>query len=1783
MDASAFIVLGLLSGTCAVVCFQKGKNVLGLLGLAGVVPGLTPLGAFAVAGAFRYAKPSSPWAKNRYSPLEMEAARRQFPEDVPMRPSPVAAGSADPADAPGQGDPNPEESGSNRLVILRFLRRAAEAEVISEQDRLRLVGFLLRSQESPQTTADAESATGQVSLPLERPPVSRLSPPPEFPSHDEPDSVDLPSPTSPPVVAAADVVEPPPPPRPDSSVRAEEPPPAPRRITALWTKAWDAIASDIALHGFAYLGVILTFVGILGFLFFAFVDLPDAVQPFVELAIAFVFFGWAWMLRRQKADRVGDAMELIGGMVVPLIIFAGLVDGAPIPPDFPGTGVVVAFPITSLALAGLYAWIGSRNPESTLRYLVGPLIWLAAMTLGFIFKTDEPLFSDAITRLVSPQPAMASAAIAMTLAACLARPGHWLAAPTVRSALVGVPTAYLLTVSLAVGEGWVLTWPVVLLGVATAASAEALAIWYRRRNWMALARPLLLAGAIGPLTPTVGFEWAAVVIVVAYALLYEIERRRGSTQTIGDVLALTGVAVGLLMGLTALWATLATFTLAWIWSHRLRRMEAGEAYRRIFTGAAAVLPAGVFYGLYGLWGLENALLAMAGIVLALAAYVRWAASGDPFWVYWTFSAALITGVVTGTQWYELGLDGYRSAAALGVIAVSLASGSRWPAWRTWLTAAAASTGLSILLAEAGLDLASRQQVWGLLGLFVVGLANWWRRAPADHVSAVGHLLGTGAVVSLIAGGDSAVVLAAWSAGWVMTAIGDQRGGDTLTSLLTRLVPAESSRFLTGLPLWVVPVFLTASLPLALLASANRWDEFANHRSWIGALLTSIAVVYAVVLRSGRLTRQLRRALGVGAVVMSIIGVSVAAPDPWPTIYAAAGVVAVAALLSGDLRQAWFVWVAWSMTVVIVLLLARQAGVPSDSRHLVSLGWGGLMLIGGLILDDARAGRRARGEGLRIGWVRYPVILGALVFPMSLGPVFTEGLEASASWAFVSAAVYLLAAYLLRVGAVAGPGYALAAVGITGLWQDPVGEDPWLFVLLALPLVGLSWIFEKQQHDDLGGWLRWDLAPLVVAHGVAGIALILAAVGGGLAPTALAFGVLSVVVGLWRRGRVWEEVGNLMMVLAAWDLGTGWLALALSLTSIRGMIGVRLSAAWARMSYQVLATAGAGLGWLVFVLWSDLGARDASIYSIVFFGAVGLSAGLGHQADRLARDTVFWWLGLGAAGSAVTGVLTIHPSGPGIEGAWFAAGLLLSGAGIELAADRGDSLLRTGSVAAVGAAWAALLIGLGWNAPETFDYTALVFGGGALAAASAGRLGWIHHDNALRWGGLGVAGVLVALISGVDPGRGVLFDGPEVAIGAALVAVALEVSWRYAGHVTRRAAVVATGVSWVALLTGLGWDAPTAAIWTSVVFGIGVLVVPELARTTTQETASRSSLRYVGLMRAWAALGAGGVVAGALLSYTDGDYRVSGYWVAASFALLAVASARGAAPLLLDVLREVSPIAALSSVITFAYTSGWSHQQVAIVTILVATVGTMVTLMVWRRSEGSPWVRPLIVLASISNVIAAIIAISLFPERTLLVGVLLSVGIQAIAVGLSRYVPPIVAVGPPLLGTAFILSLSESIGGSAQWFTVPIGVVLLSEVEIFRILPGERRGGAARQLIVFLEWAGLGILSAPALVEMFTVSLFMGLVAVGVAVAVFIWGVATRIRRRVVSAAALAIATMVLMIFAAAAGSAPSSAFFWIVAIGVGFAVLLVAGFVEAYRSKKGKAMARLDFLMEGWE
>jgi hypothetical protein len=167
-----------------------------------------------------------------------------------------------------------------------------------------------------------------------------------------------------PVTTPSRVEQPRPRPRPEPKPRPvapPSPPPEPGELARRWSAIRESVVSDLSLHGFAYLGVLVIFACVLGLLLFAFADIPDAHQPIYELIIALIFFGFAWYLRRQHAIYVARAMELIGGMALPLVLFAGLVDDAPVPPDFEGTSLIVALVVASLVLSVAYTLWATRH------------------------------------------------------------------------------------------------------------------------------------------------------------------------------------------------------------------------------------------------------------------------------------------------------------------------------------------------------------------------------------------------------------------------------------------------------------------------------------------------------------------------------------------------------------------------------------------------------------------------------------------------------------------------------------------------------------------------------------------------------------------------------------------------------------------------------------------------------------------------------------------------------------------------------------------------------------------------------------------------------------------------------------------------------------------------------------------------------------------------------------------------------------------------------------------------------------------------------------------------------------------------------------------------------------------------------------------------------------------------------------------------------------------------------------------------------------------------------
>ncbi len=147
----------------------------------------------------------------------------------------------------------------------------------------------------------------------------------------------------------------------------------PSRLATWWSQARAAVGSDLALHGLAYLGVLLLFVGCFGLVAFAFGEVAPTLRPLAELAIAGTPFAAASLLLHRGAVVAGRALELAGGLLLPIMAITSFLDGVDVPRDLTGTALVVTSTAVVGSISAGYAVWSMRHPRSALRYLVAPL------------------------------------------------------------------------------------------------------------------------------------------------------------------------------------------------------------------------------------------------------------------------------------------------------------------------------------------------------------------------------------------------------------------------------------------------------------------------------------------------------------------------------------------------------------------------------------------------------------------------------------------------------------------------------------------------------------------------------------------------------------------------------------------------------------------------------------------------------------------------------------------------------------------------------------------------------------------------------------------------------------------------------------------------------------------------------------------------------------------------------------------------------------------------------------------------------------------------------------------------------------------------------------------------------------------------------------------------------------------------------------------------------------------------------------------------------------------
>jgi hypothetical protein len=170
-------------------------------------------------------------------------------------------------------------------------------------------------------------------------------------------------------------------------------------------------------------------------------------------------------------------------------------------------------------------------------------------------------------------------------------------------------------------------------------------------------------------------------------------------------------------------------------------------------------------------------------------------------------------------------------------------------------------------------------------------------------------------------------------------------------------------------------------------------------------------------------------------------------------------------------------------------------------------------------------------------------------------------------------------------------------------------------------------------------------------------------------------------------------------------------------------------------------------------------------------------------------------------------------------------------------------------------------------------------------------------------------------------------------------------------------------------------------------------------------------------------------------------------------------------------------------------------------------------------------------------------------------------------------------------TAWIVFAADALAGSAQWYTVPIGLTLLVVVALVRRDARGRGRDPSAASVVALEMVGIAFVVGAALVQSVTTSLVYTAVALALGLAIGAWGVVTKVRRRVAAGVAIVVAAMVLLVALPLVQLLPawSSALLWACIAGVGILALLAATLLEQGRSVVRRVLKGFGELTEGWE
>ncbi|MEO8106385.1 MAG: DUF2510 domain-containing protein, partial [Actinomycetes bacterium] len=1071
-------------------------------------------------------------------------------------------------------------------------------------------------------------------------------------------------------------------------------------VSRWWQETRETVKSDLAVHGLAYLGVLLLFAGVFGLVVWSFSDINTAMRPVAELAIPVALFAAAAMLNRRGTRVVAGALEVAGGLLLPIVTVASFVDDAPVPPDPSGVGLTVGLAAATLAIAGGYALWVRRRPTSALAYLVAPVVWLALGLLSLSWLDPIPS-GQAVATPRATEVAVMTAAAGVTLLLARLRPTWPFAQATLTTGPISLGVLAVLALLAGSNDGWAST-PAVVTAAGIVLGLEALAT-----------------------------------------------RLPGPAATIATSVS---VGLGLLAARSGLddapWVAALAFAGATWWADYHRRGATGRE-RRSYAAPAALFPLGAALALVAALEWATGLLAVALLLLTGALVIKAINSPDRFWTHWlTGAVGVVAGGLVAVASVDLTWPGGASTADLPgswqpalvcvlLMSTLLVAPSQRLSVLPWAVVAlvAEAWAFTVPLVDAASSLTVEGWASGAAALVVVSAVAprpWLARVPSSqqgHFVLAALALG---LLSWIVAADTesvssatlAIVSCAVAIAWAAVSLTEELTGSAAVSVVADRLDARAAEKLR----WIPPTVAAVAIVVAALTSIEHFG-WVSSDAWWPVVPVALALLFIALARGAASSLPRIARVSVESALLLAVAAAVTAlaltdtgGEFEPTLIVLLTVLVVCAVVPRQLRDARPAWLGWAATAALVLQLVDEwAGPPGDTRSRALLVWGGCALLLGLTVE-----RLPREFWMR-RLIRYPlppVFLGGA--GLALGALLTAATEpfTTTGWWFLAvAAVCVVAAYLSREGTLLGAAALALTVTYAALapW-DPVAT-PWTLVAL-----GAAWLLAA---DVARGWPPVGSLPRAVSalfwagHIVIVVALTLS-VDDNQRPLGLVVaGVVAFAIAARipvRAARPWYAgVGVVLVLVGAGDAGPGWLALALASLSVAATTASALDHGLSRRAAGALRWLGAfwaAASWASYTVWADWSAETTVIATALVAGLLVAASGVAAQLVSRVRPWVESWGGVALVTvlAALIGLgLPEVPREP--AGQMVAGGLALSAVGSALAArPLSRSLLRVATTILAALAVCTFLYGISATTTQIVIVAALLAAAVTVATA-----------------------------------------------------------------------------------------------------------------------------------------------------------------------------------------------------------------------------------------------------------------------------------------------------------------------------------------------------------------------------------------------------------------------------------------------------------------------------------